>query len=97
MSQFADEVDEACGGARVTTIDIGGGLPANAESDETSPTWGEYAAALRAAAPALFAGGRLDSFPDGLRTCTPGKSTLVMHTGEASFVLKCFLIYNSTL
>lgn len=59
LSQFADEVDEACGGARVTTIDIGGGLPANAESDETSPTWGEYAAALRAAAPALFAGGRL--------------------------------------
>ena len=38
----------------MTTVDIGGGLPVNFESDEISPTFAEYAAILRETVPALF-------------------------------------------
>lgn len=53
---LAREINEAIGRRQVTTVDIGGGLPVNFESDAPAPTFTEYAAILRAAVPALFSG-----------------------------------------
>ena len=43
-------------GRRVTSIDIGGGLPVNFDDDRVSPTFAEYAEVLRDAVPGLFDG-----------------------------------------
>ncbi|WP_438801977.1 diaminopimelate decarboxylase [Actinospica durhamensis] len=43
-------------GGRVTSIDIGGGLPVNFDDDRVSPTFAEYAEVLRDAVPGLFDG-----------------------------------------
>ncbi|SFC98290.1 diaminopimelate decarboxylase [Streptomyces aidingensis] len=56
LLELADEINEAAGERRVTTLDIGGGLPVNFGSDEFSPTHADYARQLRAAAPGLFDG-----------------------------------------
>ena len=53
---LAKEINAAIGRQQVTTIDIGGGLPVNFEGEEIMPTYAEYAAILREAAPALFSG-----------------------------------------
>ncbi|CAN0544934.1 unnamed protein product [Ectocarpus sp. 12 AP-2014] len=54
LCEIADVIDGKLGKGRVTLLDIGGGLPANYDSDEVSPTFREYAAALKKAAPSLF-------------------------------------------
>ena len=54
---FAEEVNKAAGHNQVTTLDIGGGLPVNFESDQVRPTFAEYAAVLREGIPQLFSGG----------------------------------------
>jgi diaminopimelate decarboxylase len=54
--ELALEINAAAGRRQVTTVDIGGGLPVNFESDDVSPTFAEYAAILRRSAPALFSG-----------------------------------------
>ena len=36
---LADEIDAAVGEKQVTILDIGGGLPVNFDTEETSPTW----------------------------------------------------------
>ncbi|CAM9530530.1 unnamed protein product [Ectocarpus fasciculatus] len=54
LCEIADVIDGKLGKGRVTLLDIGGGLPANYDSDEVSPTFHEYAAALKKAAPSLF-------------------------------------------
>lgn len=54
LCNIADTVDGELGKERVTLLDIGGGLPANYGSDEVSPSFDEYAAVLRKAAPSLF-------------------------------------------
>jgi diaminopimelate decarboxylase len=51
---LADEVDAALGDGRVAALDIGGGLGVSLASDAVAPTFSEYAAALRGAAPSLF-------------------------------------------
>ena len=43
-------------GPQVTVFDIGGGLSVNFQSDEISPTFAEYSAALQAQIPMLFDG-----------------------------------------
>lgn len=53
---LAQEVNRASGRAQVTTVDIGGGLPVNFASDEVRPSFADYAAMLRHAAPALLTG-----------------------------------------
>lgn len=53
---LAQEINRDLGRRQVTTVDIGGGLPVNFESDDPAPTFTEYAAILRAAVPALFTG-----------------------------------------
>lgn len=54
LCDIADQVDSALGKGRVTLLDIGGGLPANYDSEEVSPAFSEYAAVLKNAAPSLF-------------------------------------------
>lgn len=53
---LALEINRVLGRRQVTTLDIGGGLPVNFESDAVRPGFAEYAQALRAAVPALFTG-----------------------------------------
>lgn len=53
---LAEEINAAAGRRQVDTLDIGGGLPVNFGSDEVTPTYADYAAALRSAAPGLFSG-----------------------------------------
>ncbi|MEU6868943.1 diaminopimelate decarboxylase [Streptomyces sp. NPDC046876] len=53
---LAEEINAAAGRRQVDTLDIGGGLPVNFASDEHTPTYAEYVAALRAAVPRLFDG-----------------------------------------
>lgn len=53
---LAREINAVAGRRQVTTLDIGGGLPVNFESDEVTPSFADYAAILREAAPALFSG-----------------------------------------
>jgi diaminopimelate decarboxylase len=53
---LAREINAAAGRPQVSTLDIGGGLPVNFESDDVTPSFADYAAILREAAPALFTG-----------------------------------------
>ncbi|MFF7715901.1 diaminopimelate decarboxylase [Streptomyces sp. NPDC007988] len=54
--ELAEEINAAAGRQQIDTVDIGGGLPVNFTSDEESPTFAEYARALRDAVPGLFDG-----------------------------------------
>ncbi|GHH95249.1 diaminopimelate decarboxylase [Streptomyces capillispiralis] len=54
--EFAEEVNAHLGRRQVTGIDIGGGLPVNFDSDETTPGFDTYVDHLREHAPALFSG-----------------------------------------
>ncbi|MFH7599132.1 diaminopimelate decarboxylase [Streptomyces racemochromogenes] len=56
LHALAEEINAAAGHRRIDTLDIGGGLPVNFASDEHTPTYAEYAGALREAVPALFDG-----------------------------------------
>lgn len=53
---LAEDINAAVGRRQVDTLDIGGGLPVNFASDETTPTYADYVAALRRTVPALFDG-----------------------------------------
>ncbi|MCX5198880.1 diaminopimelate decarboxylase [Streptomyces sp. NBC_00249] len=56
LHALAEEINAAAGRRQVDTLDIGGGLPVNFASDAHTPTYGQYARALREAVPALFDG-----------------------------------------
>ena len=53
---LADEIDERCGGKRISTIDIGGGLPSNYSSSESMGdfTFSGYVDALQKDCPAIL-------------------------------------------
>ena len=53
---LAREINDRVGNQQVRTIDIGGGLSVNFESDDDSPTFEDYASALQASSPELFDG-----------------------------------------
>lgn len=53
---LAEEINAAVGRRQVDTIDIGGGLPVNLASEETAPTFAQYARLLAARVPGLFDG-----------------------------------------
>ncbi|MEV7179661.1 diaminopimelate decarboxylase [Kitasatospora sp. NPDC093679] len=55
--ELAEEINRRAGRRQVDSLDLGGGLPVNFDDDEVRPTFAAYAAHLRAAVPALFAGG----------------------------------------
>ncbi|MFF3446889.1 diaminopimelate decarboxylase [Streptomyces sp. NPDC002667] len=54
--EFAEEINTHLGRRQVTGIDIGGGLPVNFDTDETTPGFDTYVDHLREHAPALFSG-----------------------------------------
>ncbi|WP_166802790.1 diaminopimelate decarboxylase [Streptomyces sp. ICN441] len=54
--ELAEEINAAAGRQQIDTVDIGGGLPVNFASDEETPTFADYARALRDAVPGLFDG-----------------------------------------
>ncbi|MDI9886658.1 diaminopimelate decarboxylase [Streptomyces sp. HNM0645] len=54
--ELAEEINAAAGRQQIDTVDIGGGLPVNFASDEETPTFSDYARALRNAVPGLFDG-----------------------------------------
>ncbi len=53
---LAERINEAAGRRQVDTLDIGGGLPVDFESDAFTPSYREYADLLRATVPGLFDG-----------------------------------------
>ncbi|MGW2386605.1 diaminopimelate decarboxylase [Streptomyces sp. NPDC001658] len=53
---LAEEINRRIGRPQIDTIDIGGGLPVNFASDVTTPTYADYARALKEAVPGLFDG-----------------------------------------
>ncbi|MCX5102114.1 diaminopimelate decarboxylase [Streptomyces sp. NBC_00439] len=54
--ELAERINDRLGHARITGIDIGGGLPVNFTDEDDRPTYAEYVAELRAAVPGLFDG-----------------------------------------
>ncbi|GGJ24405.1 diaminopimelate decarboxylase [Streptomyces brasiliensis] len=54
--RLAEEINERAGHRRIDTLDIGGGLAVNFGSDETTPTYAQYARLLSEAVPGLFDG-----------------------------------------
>lgn len=53
---LAHEINARLGRKQIATLDIGGGLPVNFASDEVTPSFADYVAALRKAVPDLFSG-----------------------------------------
>ncbi|MGD6752792.1 diaminopimelate decarboxylase [Streptomyces sp. BH105] len=53
---LAEKINAHVGRQQIDTLDIGGGLPVNFESDEITPGFEEYARVLREAVPGLFDG-----------------------------------------
>ncbi|TJZ42496.1 diaminopimelate decarboxylase [Streptomyces piniterrae] len=56
LAEEINEKTQLTGRRQIETLDIGGGLPVNFTSDAVSPTFREYAEALRSAVPGLFSG-----------------------------------------
>nr|WP_280909574.1 diaminopimelate decarboxylase [Leucobacter exalbidus] len=54
--RLAEKVEAAASEQRISTIDVGGGLSVNFQSDEITPTFDDHARALHEYAPALFSG-----------------------------------------
>jgi diaminopimelate decarboxylase len=54
--ELAERINTRLGHARITGIDIGGGLPVNFADEDDRPTYADHVAGLRAAAPGLFDG-----------------------------------------
>ncbi|MFI6859422.1 diaminopimelate decarboxylase [Streptomyces sp. NPDC050421] len=53
---LAERINDRLGHARITGLDIGGGLPVNFADEDDRPTYADYVAELRSAAPDLFDG-----------------------------------------
>ncbi|MEU9360354.1 diaminopimelate decarboxylase [Streptomyces sp. NPDC048301] len=54
--ELAEEINRTLGTRRVTSLDIGGGLPVNFEDEETRPAFADHTRALASAVPGLFDG-----------------------------------------
>jgi diaminopimelate decarboxylase len=53
---LAERINERLGRDQITGLDIGGGLPVNFDDEDDRPTYADYVAELRAAAPGLLDG-----------------------------------------
>ncbi|MFF0437151.1 diaminopimelate decarboxylase [Streptomyces sp. NPDC004327] len=53
---LAEEINAKAGRQQIDTLDIGGGLPVNFDSDEDTPGFADYARLLAATVPGLFDG-----------------------------------------
>lgn len=56
LYDLAEEINDRAGRQQVDTLDIGGGLPVNFDSDAATPTYRDYARLLRETVPGLFDG-----------------------------------------
>jgi diaminopimelate decarboxylase len=54
ITDLAEEINEVIGHQQIERLDIGGGLPVNFASEDTSPTFKEYADVLAEKVPLLF-------------------------------------------
>ncbi|MFF9346431.1 diaminopimelate decarboxylase [Streptomyces sp. NPDC014734] len=54
--ELAERINAELGRTQITGIDIGGGLPVNFDDEDDRPTYADYVAELRAAAPGLLDG-----------------------------------------
>lgn len=54
--ELAEEINTAAGRRQIDTLDLGGGLPVNFDSDAVAPGFAEYARLLARAVPGLFDG-----------------------------------------
>ncbi|MFI9627611.1 diaminopimelate decarboxylase [Streptomyces sp. NPDC052042] len=54
--ELAERINAELGHARITGIDIGGGLPVNFDDEDDRPTFADYVAELRSTTPGLFDG-----------------------------------------
>lgn len=54
--ELAEEINAAAGRQQISTLDIGGGLPVNFDSDAVTPSHRDYARLLAAEVPGLFDG-----------------------------------------
>lgn len=52
--ELAEQVERRLGHRRITSLDIGGGLPVNFDDDEVRPTFSEYARMLARDVPGLY-------------------------------------------
>jgi diaminopimelate decarboxylase len=53
---LAVDINAALGRRQIATLDIGGGLPVNFDSDRVTPSFREYVASLKDGVPGLFSG-----------------------------------------
>ncbi|MET7640392.1 diaminopimelate decarboxylase [Streptomyces sp. NPDC005438] len=54
--QLAEEINATVGRQQITTLDIGGGLPVNFDTEDVTPSYERYARLLADTVPALFDG-----------------------------------------
>eukprot|EP00117_Sycon_ciliatum_P030583 scpid56560/ scgid3604/ Diaminopimelate decarboxylase len=54
--QLALDINKRAGFDQITVLDVGGGLPANVDTEETTPTFEEYVKALKDVVPEMFPG-----------------------------------------
>jgi len=79
LIEFADAVNERAGFQQITTLDIGGGLPVDFETDEPLSAYAAYVSALQEHAPRLLSG--------EFRVITEfGRSILAKHGFIAAYV-----------
>jgi len=52
--EFAGEIERRCGSGRISTFDLGGGLPVAYRAGERAPSFADYADTLRRNVPSLF-------------------------------------------
>lgn len=79
LVQFADDVNDRAGWSQIDTLDIGGGLPVDFETDQPVSAFEEYVAALYAGAPRVFSG-------DYALITEFGRSILAKHGFIAAYV-----------
>lgn len=79
LVRFADEVNKRAGFAQIRTLDIGGGLPVDFETDTPIAAFDEYVAVLGEGAPRLFSG-------DYAIVTEFGRSILAKHGFIAAYV-----------
>lgn len=79
LTAFADEVNSRAGFTKITTLDIGGGLPVDFDTDEPISHFDDYVSALQEGAPRLFSG-------DYSIVTEFGRSILAKHGIIAAFV-----------
>ncbi|MFF4080523.1 diaminopimelate decarboxylase [Streptomyces sp. NPDC087218] len=82
---LAERINERLGRAQIVALDIGGGLPVNFDDEDDRPTYADYVAELRAAAPGLLDGryALVTEFGRSLLAKSGTVATLVEYTKSA--------------